>query len=356
MAARWQDSRFLLPMVLLVLAASAMASDPESVGAYALASWVGVVFLDAIWPPRWQIQSVRTHDSAYFRGLLRVCAVLQLVLHMLALVLACRGSWLAALSLALCMGLLSGTVGQSAAHELGHSPVKSDKLLARVLMSTMGYPQFMVEHYRGHHPSAATWDDPTSAHEGESFWRFLPRSIVGEFESARILEGHRLAQRHLTWLQSPLIWASGGIAALLLGLVLTFGWTGLLYWLVQCSVAMVLLEAINYIEHYGLYRDSLHGFHLPFAKSHAWNACAPVSGALLFDRSSHSEHHLSPWKPYGMSEVNQAPTLPTGYAGCMVLAMLPMVWFAFMHSRLVDLQRLADAFESECGSSDGGQQ
>jgi hypothetical protein len=35
----------------------------------------------------------------------------------------------------------------------------------------------VVEHYRGHHVRAATWDDPASARRGESLWRFLPRTL-----------------------------------------------------------------------------------------------------------------------------------------------------------------------------------
>ena len=32
------------------------------------------------------------------------------------------------------------------------------------------------------------------------------------------------------------------------------------------------------------------------------------------------------------------PQLPTGYAGCLLLAMLPSLWFALKHSRLDELQ------------------
>jgi alkane 1-monooxygenase len=348
---RWQDARFLLTVVLLVLTGWAMVSAPEAVGGYSRVFFLAVVFLDAVWPSRW-VATPAQADSAYIRFALRTYAVLHVALLALALalVLACQGTWVEALSLAFCTGLIGGTVGQAAAHALGHSPAKSDKFLAWVLMGAMGYPHFMVEHYRGHHPCAATWDDPSSAREGESFWRFLPRSLKGGLQAARALESHRLAQRRLTWLQSPLVWALGAMALVGAVLLVSCSWVGLLYCVVHCLVAICLLEAVNYIEHYGLYRDSLHGFHLPFGKAHAWNASAPVSGTLLFDRPNHSDHHVSPWRPCGTAEAKDAPKLPTGYAGCILLAMVPFVWFAFMHPRLIELQRLADAFESECSS------
>ena len=346
---RWQDARFLLPLVLLALVAWTMASSPEYAGSYSMMFLFGVVLFDAFWRSPWGSHPAQA-DSAYFRGVLRTYAVLHLALLLLALVLACQGTWIVALSLALCMGTLSGTVGHAAAHALGHSPLKFDKYLAWTLTSSMGYPHFMVEHYRGHHPRAATWEDPTSAHERESFWRFLPRSLKGEFASSFELESHRLAQRHLQWLKSPLVWAFIGIALALAALLVLFAWTVLLFCLVHCLIAVFFLAAFNYIEHYGLYRDSLHGFYLPFVKTHAWNANAPISGALLFDRPVHSDHHISPWKPFGMSAPMDAPSLPTGYIGSVLLAMLPFVWFALMDPRLVELQRLADAFESGCSS------
>ncbi|MBK6650155.1 MAG: fatty acid desaturase [Betaproteobacteria bacterium] len=349
---RWQDSRFLMVLLLPVLAAWAMAAAPESAGGYGLLFWLGVIVLDVIWPDHWQSQPARS-DSPYFRGLLRVGAVLLLGLQFFALFLACQGSWLTALSLALCTGLISGTVGHAAAHALGHSPLGSDKNLAWTLMSTMGYPHFMVEHYRGHHPRAATWEDPTSAHEGESFWRFLPRSVVGEVESARVLESHRLAQRHLTWRQSPLARALGAILLVTTGLLLSLNWTGLFFCLVHCLIAICLLEAVNYIEHYGLYRNSLHGFHLRFMTAHAWNSCAPISATLLFDRPIHSDHHIDPWKPFGMSDPAHGPQLSAGYVACILLAMFPYVWCSTMHRRLIELQRQTQAVESELSSAEG---
>ena len=225
---RWQDARFLGGLLLLALAAWALVVAPEAAGAYGLLLWLGVIAVDAIWPAHWQRRPAPS-GSPYLRGMRRVGAVCLIGLQVFALFLACQGTWLTALSLALCTGLISGTVGHAAAHQLGHSPVGADKGLAWTLMSAMGYPHFMVEHYRGHHPRAATWEDPTSAHEGEGFWRFLPRSVVGEVESARVLEFHRLSQRNLTWWQSPLVWALGAILLVTAGLLLCLCWSALIF-------------------------------------------------------------------------------------------------------------------------------
>ena len=50
-------------------------------------------------------------------------------------------------------------------------------------MTSVCYGHFMVEHYRGHHPRAATQADPASARYGESLYHFLPRSLWGSWVS-----------------------------------------------------------------------------------------------------------------------------------------------------------------------------
>lgn len=41
------------------------------------------------------------------------------------------------------------------------------------------------------------------------------------------------------------------------------------------------------------------------------------------------------WKPFPqLQALPQAPQLPTGYAGCILLAAVPPVWFALMHPRM----------------------
>ena len=42
------------------------------------------------------------------------------------------------------------------------------------------------------------------------------------------------------------------------------------------------------------------------------------------------------------SKLLPGPQLPTGYAGCILLAMLPPLWFAVMHPRLAALKQRID--------------
>lgn len=104
---------------------------------------------------------------------------------------------------------------------------------------------------------------------------------------------------------------------------------------------LVLLEIVNYIEHYGLQRqlvgDTANRKSEPFGMMHAWNADHVVYNSMLANLQRHSDHHMHAWKPYPTLALLPGPQLPTGYAGCILLAMLPPLWFAVMHPRLEDL-------------------
>ena len=73
---------------------------------------------------------------------------------------------------------------------------------------------------------------------------------------------------------------------------------------------------------------------VPFGAGHAWNADNALSNGLLANLQRHSDHHMHAWKPYAELQALPGPQLPTGYAGCLLLAAIPPVWFALMDRRL----------------------
>jgi len=170
-----------------------------------------------------------------------------------------QAGWPAVVALGIAVGGVTGSQGITFAHELGHSRSRLDRLLGWCLMASVNDSHFMVEHCRGHHARAATFDDPASARRGESLWRFLPRTLSGSWSDAWRLEAQQLGQRHRGWLRSPLAWATAAQALWLLALAQAFGGQALIFWLVQSAYAVFLLETINYIEHYGLQRAEAAG-------------------------------------------------------------------------------------------------
>jgi alkane 1-monooxygenase len=181
---------------------------------------------------------------------------------------------------------------------------------------------------------AATAADPATARRGESLYEFLPRTLVGSWRSAWALEGAQRRRLGQSWLSSPLVAATVVQLALLVGLGIAFGTPAIVFWLVQAAYAVFLLETINYIEHYGLERCAVaDGKHEPFGMQHAWNADHALTNCVIVNLQRHSDHHLHAWKPYATLEALPGPQLPTGYAGCILLAMWPSRWFAAMEPR-----------------------
>jgi alkane 1-monooxygenase len=241
--------------------------------------------------------------------------------------------------LALTMGVVGG-IAINTAHELGHKRASAEKWLSRVALAQTGYGHFFIEHNRGHHVRVATPDDPASSRLGESFWAFLPRTVAGSLRSAWEIEGarlDRLGKSHWT-LRNDVLGAWAMTVALFAALVIAFGPVVLPYLLVQAVIGFSLLEVVNYLEHYGLLRgvreDGRYERCLP---EHSWNSNNVASNVLLYHLQRHSDHHANPTRRYqALRHVDEAPQLPTGYAGMIVLAWFPPLWRRVMDPRLLD--------------------
>ena len=331
-----RDYRFALAWTLPLAIGVAAWQSPWAACVSMLAVQVALALIERV-APRWSSPAAQGATRPWFAWCLRAHVLWQALLLALGVELAQSAAWPAGVALGFAVGGISGSQGITFAHELGHSGSRFDRVCAWLLMGSVLYAHFMVEHYRGHHPRAATPADAASARLGESLWRFLPRTLASSFASAWRLEAQRLRQRRLGWHRSPLMWATVAQLLLLSGLALFFGWAALLFWLVQAAYAVFLLEAINYIEHYGLVRCETNGQREPFAVQHAWNADHALTNCLIANLQRHSDHHMHPWKPYATLDALPGPQLPTGYAGCLFLASVPRLWFAAMHPRIAAL-------------------
>ena len=332
---RLVDARFLLGLLLPALTLNTVLHDPGVAPFATLAIWWGIAALEAVWPALARSPRAASAGSP-LPWLLRAYVPLQVVTLAAGLYVAAGASWPVVLGIAFSVGFIAGAQGITFAHELGHSRRRGDRALAWILMASVNYPQFMVEHYRGHHVRAATWDDPATARLGESLWRFLPRALEGNFVNAWRLERARLAQHRKPWSASPLAWATAFDVLMLLALATTRQWHALVFWIVQSAFAVWLLETVNYLEHYGLVRRvGPDGRPEAFGTAHAWNADHVLSNSMVANLQRHSDHHVHAWKSFPELEpMDDAPQLPTGYSGCILLAAVPPLWFRLMHPRL----------------------
>ncbi len=345
LAMRTSDLRFLVAWLLPLMSMYGLLTTPHLTALWVGIFWVLVILLDGFVPGGKSSPAALkfTENLGYFSWVLRVYVVLQLALIGVGgyVVMQATTSWLTVLGVAFGVGYVTGAQGITFAHELGHSKSKIDRFCGWVLMTTVCYGHFMVEHYRGHHPRAATYEDAASARFGETLYRFLPRTLWGSFISGWRLEAARIRQMKSTWLKSPLLWstiASAGIILAIAGVFISSEAIKLIaYFIIQSIIAFTLLEIVNYIEHYGLQRGKLGNKREAFGMMHAWNADHVVTNSMLANLQRHSDHHMHATKPYPTLEPLPGPQLPTGYAGCLILAMVPPLWFSVMHKRLSQL-------------------
>jgi alkane 1-monooxygenase len=247
-------------------------------------------------------------------------------------------AWYELVGLIMSVGGFNG-IGIATAHELGHKKEALDRWLAKLTLAPAAYGHFYVEHNRGHHKRVATPEDPASSRFGESFWHFLPRTVLGSLRSAWELEAERLAR------QGRSVWSlrNDNIQSWLMTIVLFGGivaWLGpvvLPFLILQAVYGASLLEVVNYVEHYGLLRPKdASGRYVRCEPEHSWNSNHIVGNILLYHLQRHSDHHAHPTRRYqALRHFDDSPQLPSGYAFMITVAYCPPLWFALMNKRVL---------------------
>ncbi len=244
------------------------------------------------------------------------------------------------------MGTLGGILAINVGHELIHKTSRIDQWCGGILLSSVLYSGFKVEHVRGHHVWVSTPKDASSSRFGQSLYAFLPNAYVKNFINAWRLEAKRLASKGfsaVSW-RNELIWWN--VLSIAMAALITYwlGLGGLVFFLVQGAIAFTFLEIINYIEHYGLHRRKLeNGRYERTDITHSWNSNYLLTNLLLFQLQRHSDHHAYPKRPYQvLRHHDESPQLPAGYATMVLVALLPPLWFRLMNPRVNQYYRQDD--------------
>ena len=236
------------------------------------------------------------------------------------------------------VGLVIGTIGINVAHELGHRVNRWEQWMAQSLLLSALYTHFFIEHNRGHHKNVGTELDPASARAGENIYRFWWRSITGSYYNAWKLERERLQRAGKpvwSWENQMLrlqIMQVGYLACV----YMIYDLKMVLFAVAIAAVGFLLLESVNYIEHYGLRRKLLpNGRYEPVMPWHSWNSNHELGRIFLSELTRHSDHHYKATRKYQtLRHFDDSPRLPTGYPGAILTALVPPLWFRLMRSRL----------------------
>jgi len=224
-------------------------------------------------------------------------------------------------------GINAGTNGIVVAHELIHRKGIFLRALGILNLIQVNYGHFYIEHIQGHHKFVGTLADPATAKYGESLYKFILRTIPGQLLSAFLIEQKRLFDQNKSQLLNFVFLISSIQLAILALLGVLFGIKVLLTYLTYGIIAVILLEYVNYIEHYGLQRDDAK----KFEAHHAWQSNKISSRLGLIELSRHADHHMKASKPYHKLNSHEGYFLPSGYFGMFYIALIPKLWFKMIH-------------------------
>ncbi len=235
-------------------------------------------------------------------------------------------------------GIVIGSCGINVAHELGHRKTAYEQILGQALLVPALYTHFFIEHNRGHHKYVGTEKDSASAKKGEWLFWFWIKSLVGSYKSAWELEAERLEKANTSfWSVRNQMFQFTFVQIIYLGIVLYFtSWAGLAIIVASGFVGILLLETINYLEHYGLRRKKLdNGRYEKVRPVHSWNANYQFGRIVLYELTRHSDHHYIASKKYQvLDHHDEAPELPFGYPAMILIALVPPLWFFIMDKRI----------------------
>lgn len=330
---------FVMPLLLV---AAALQGSWWLLGV-PLYGWVVSSLLDRLLGLEAGDADPETPERALFWHCFLTWAWVPTQVGLIALCLHAATAWLSgaeALLLIVGLGVATGGIGITYAHELIHSKLRFERNLGAILLASVGYGHFATEHLANHHVHVATPRDHVTARYGEGFWRFLPRAVWGTLRSAWEIDRARLRRRGTPFLSLSNPWVTNGAmtAGFLALAFLIGGWAGIGLWMTQAAVAILQLEAVNYVEHYGLTRKHLgNGRFEPARAHHSWNAAQRMTNLLLINLQRHSDHHVKPDRRFPLLRSwpeDAAPQLPHGYPLMVMLALAPPLWFRVMNRRV----------------------
>ncbi|WP_395745797.1 fatty acid desaturase [Prosthecobacter sp.] len=227
---------------------------------------------------------------------------------------------------------LLGGIGFGAAHELLHGKEDLDQMVQRALTTFLFYPHYKLIHIRSHHVHAGTENDENTAWLNENIYTYILRTIPGSMIRCWQMEARRCSGNGL--LKNQMFIYALGQAALLLGLFLLSGPNGLLFYLAHILGAHIVLESVNYIQHYGLMREKHDGEYEKTGAEHSWDTYHFFSSYVTYRVGHHSYHHIAVKPYYLLTPEPTAPKLPVGYFWAIAMVLLPPWWKSVINPKL----------------------
>ena len=236
------------------------------------------------------------------------------------------------------VGIVFGVNGINVGHELGHRQASKERFVGKLLLLPALYMHFYIEHNFGHHLHAATPEDPATARYNQTVYSFWFTSTIRQYISGWAIQRRLLNNYKLGFfsLRNDMFWYIWIQLAYLAVIYFFFGINGAFFAICAAVVGFILLETVNYIEHYGLLRlKKASGRYERVRECHSWNSNHIIGRIVLYELTRHSDHHYKSSKKYQTLACHEdSPQMPFGYPTSMVMSLFPPLWFYVMNKRI----------------------
>ncbi len=234
-------------------------------------------------------------------------------------------------------GILLGVLAINPAHELIHRQSAWERFLGVYLLMLVNFGQFRINHVDVHHRHVATPFDPTTARTGELLYSYWIRSFFMGLVRSWQFELLRLRAESLSLVSNRMLHYLLGtvLGSALLFSAAEFSGAGsqvaiqlVAVWLLISLVAILMLQTVDFVEHYGLLRKELRpGIFEAVKPSHSWDSYSIVTNSVLFNLGLHAHHHTRSQLHFvDLRESEGARQMPFGYSVMFLCALVPPLW------------------------------
>jgi len=236
------------------------------------------------------------------------------------------------------LGIVLAINGINVAHELGHRQTTNERFLGKALLLPSLYMHFYIEHNFGHHLHVATPEDPATARYNQTVYSFWFTSTIRQYFKSWKIQKKLLKNNNKSFfsIKNDMFWYTIFQISYLVLVYLFFSNTGLIFAIAAATVSFIMLETVNYIEHYGLLRlKTKSGRYERLQKIHSWNSNHIIGRIVLYELTRHSDHHYKTTKKYQILDCHkESPQMPYGYPTSMLISLFPPLWFKIMNKRI----------------------
>ncbi len=218
-------------------------------------------------------------------------------------------------------------------HELSHNK-KEGFFVSRLIMALSGASHFTYAHVYNHHLDLGHEDDPATAPRGRNVYWHAWLSHVGQSKFSYDLEKNKFNRQGKSTFSLKNKWILGYLYSLpsIFLFVWSGGLLGVIALIIVWTISNFLLEALNFMGHYGLIRQE----GKPVEHRHSWDNDNVFTSWFFIEIGRQGDHHVRGETYFWELDDVGAPNYGIGYFSLFILTLVPFVFRKFVKHLLED--------------------